>query len=59
MKITDLSKSYDGRPVLSHITLTFEDGGVYALMGTSGRGKTTVSTFSWGLQRQTREVFPA
>lgn len=51
MKITDLSKSYDGRPVLSHITLTFEDGGIYALMGTSGRGKTTLLHILMGLTK--------
>lgn len=51
MKITNLSKSYDGRPVLSHVTLSFEDGGVYALMGTSGRGKTTLLHILMGLTK--------
>lgn len=49
MKIQNLCKSYEGRPVFSHLNLTFTEGGIYALMGASGRGKTTFLHILMGL----------
>ena len=40
--IRDLSKKFDGRPALSGMNLTIQDGSIYGLVGTNGAGKTTV-----------------
>lgn len=45
-----VSKSYGGEKVLSGIGMTFEPGGVYCLMGASGRGKTTLLRLFMGLE---------
>lgn len=42
MRIQNLTKGYEDHVVLKRLTLTLEDGGVYALMGPSGCGKTTL-----------------
>ena len=42
MKIQHLCKSFDGRVVLDHVSLTLESGGTACLMAPSGRGKTTL-----------------
>lgn len=49
MTVEHLCKSYEGRPVLENVNLTFRDGGIYALMGASGRGKTTLLHILLGL----------
>lgn len=49
MTVKNLCKSYEGRSVLENINLTFLDGGIYALMGASGRGKTTLLHILLGL----------
>lgn len=51
MQITNLSKSFDSHPVLSHLSLSIEEHGVYALMGASGRGKTTLLHILMGLEK--------
>lgn len=38
----NLQKSYEGRTILSNITLTLESGRLYTIMGHSGSGKTTL-----------------
>jgi phospholipid/cholesterol/gamma-HCH transport system ATP-binding protein len=40
--VRNLSKSFEGRPVLEGINLTVERGSVFAIMGGSGCGKTTL-----------------
>ena len=52
ISIKDLSKEYDGRPVLDRITLELAPAGVYALMGPSGCGKTTLLRIICGLETQ-------
>ena len=42
IEIKNLSKSYNGTPVLENLTLTLTDDKPTCLMGTSGRGKTTL-----------------
>ena len=42
MKIQHLCKSFDGKMVLDHVSLTLESGGTACLMAPSGRGKTTL-----------------
>lgn len=41
MQIQNLCKSYENQPILDHLSLDLKKGGIYALMGPSGRGKTT------------------
>ena len=42
IRLENLNKSFDGRPVLKDITYTFESGKLYVIKGVSGCGKTTL-----------------
>ena len=44
MKIDDMSFAYTagGRKILEHVSASFEEGKIYALVGRSGAGKTTL-----------------
>lgn len=42
MKITNITKKYEGHVVLHNLNLSLEEGKIYALMGPSGCGKTTL-----------------
>lgn len=50
MKIRHLCKSFDGKVVLDHVSLTLESGGTACLMAPSGRGKTTLLRCIAGLE---------
>lgn len=50
MKIQHLCKSFDGKVVLDHVSLTLESGGTACLMAPSGRGKTTLLRCIVGLE---------
>lgn len=50
MKIQHLCKSFDGKMVLDHVSLTLENGGTACLMAPSGRGKTTLLRCIAGLE---------
>ena len=50
MKIQHLCKSFDGKVVLDHVSLTLESGGTSCLMAPSGRGKTTLLRCIAGLE---------
>ena len=50
MKIQHLCKSFDGKMVLDHVSLTLESGGMACLMAPSGRGKTTLLRCIAGLE---------
>lgn len=50
MKIQHLCKSFDGKMVLDHVSLTLESGGTACLMAPSGRGKTTLLRCMAGLE---------
>lgn len=50
MKIQRLCKSFDGKMVLDHVSLTLESGGTACLMAPSGRGKTTLLRCIAGLE---------
>ena len=54
MKITDLHKAFEEHIVLDKLTLSLKDDGIYALMGSSGRGKTTLLHILMGLQKPDR-----
>lgn len=50
MKIQHLCKSFDGKMVLDHVSLTLEIGGTACLMAPSGWGKTTLLRCIAGLE---------
>ena len=50
MRIQHLCKSFDGKMVLDHVSLTLESGGTACLMAPSGRGKTTLLRCIAGLE---------
>ncbi|HOA15106.1 MAG TPA: ATP-binding cassette domain-containing protein [Bacillota bacterium] len=52
VKVTGLCKSYEGRPVFSGVDMTFLQGEVTAVLGPSGRGKTTLIRVLCGLEKQ-------
>jgi putative ABC transport system ATP-binding protein len=49
LELVDLSKSYGGRSVLSHLSHTFRAGEFVAIMGESGVGKSTLLNLIAGL----------
>lgn len=51
LEAIDVSKSFDGKNVISHFSARFEKGGHYCLMGASGSGKTTLLNLLLGLIR--------
>ena len=51
VEIKNLTKSYDGHAVLENFSLTLQKGERVALMGGSGRGKTTLIRLIAGLER--------
>lgn len=51
MLISRLYKSFGGRPVLENFSAVFPEGCCTALMGPSGRGKTTLLRILMGLER--------
>ena len=51
VEIKDLTKSYDGRAVLTKFSLTIKKGEKAAIMGSSGKGKTTLLRLIAGLEK--------
>lgn len=49
LEIKNLSKSFDGKTLFSNFNLSFKDKGVYAIVGESGIGKTTLLRMIAGL----------
>jgi len=52
VSVIGLRKSYDGRPVFTGVDMTFPEGRVTAVLGPSGRGKTTLIRVLCGLEKQ-------
>jgi D-methionine transport system ATP-binding protein len=48
--LQDLTKSFDGRVVLDHISLTVSKGDIYGILGLSGAGKSTLVRCINGLE---------
>ena len=51
LQIDKLTVSYKNKKVIKELSYTFEDGGHYAITGTSGIGKTTLINTLAGLKR--------
>ena len=51
LKVEGISKSFDGEPVLSDISITLNKGELVSLLGISGGGKTTLFNIIAGLSR--------
>jgi len=49
IRLIDVSKSFDGRPVLARVNATVPDGGVLRLAGPNGAGKSTLLKIVLGL----------
>ncbi len=53
LKITELTKKYYNKIALRNVTLNFEQGKIYGLLGPNGSGKTTLMKVVAGLHKQT------
>ena len=51
IELKDLSFSYGEKQVLKDLNFTFPDQGVFAVMGESGEGKTTLLRLLCGLEK--------
>ena len=47
--LEELTKRYDGYPVVNNVSLEVSDGEFFVLLGSSGSGKTTILTMIAGL----------
>lgn len=52
LKINDLTKKYFNKTALNNVTLNFEPGKIYGLLGPNGSGKTTLMKVIAGLHKQ-------
>ena len=50
LELQNISKSFDGMPVLRNLNLSFHQGQCYCLMSPSGSGKTTLLRILMGLE---------
>ena len=49
LELQNISKNFEGRPVLAEVSLTVPKGATHALIGSSGSGKTTLLRITLGL----------
>src|SRR5947208_7930777 len=47
--VKDLTKIYNGKPVVDHVTISVPKGKIYGFLGPNGSGKTTVIRMLCGL----------
>jgi ABC-2 type transport system ATP-binding protein len=50
VEVSDLRKSYDGRPVVSGVSFAVEEGEIFGILGPNGAGKTTTVECIEGLR---------
>lgn len=53
LELKDITKSFDGKPVLDGISLTLRDGEIMSILGPSGGGKTTLLNIILGITEPT------
>mgnify|MGYP000873839652 CR=1 FL=1 len=58
LTLRSVTKSYDGQPVLSDLSLEFSSGTFYCMMAPSGNGKTTMFRLILGLEKPDSGVIP-
>ena len=51
VEVAEITKSYDGRPVVDDVSLTVGEGEIFAILGPNGAGKTTTVESIAGLRR--------
>ncbi|MGL5225608.1 MAG: ATP-binding cassette domain-containing protein, partial [Aeromonas sp.] len=49
VELTEVSLSFDGRPVLDNVSFTLNQGKITTLVGPNGAGKSTLSKLVLGL----------
>ena len=54
LRVDDVSKRFDGQPVVRHLRLELEPGEILAVLGPSGSGKTTMLRLIAGFERVDR-----
>ena len=54
ISVSNLKKTYAGRPVLENLTFTVPKGSIYTLLGSNGAGKTTTIRILTTQIRQTK-----
>src|SRR5262245_31797863 len=47
--LEQLTKRYEGHPIVNHVSLEVENGGLFVLLGPSGSGKSTILRMIAGL----------
>ena len=52
IKVSNVSKSFDGFKALNNLDLTVKKGSIYGLVGTNGSGKTTIIKHITGILKQ-------
>lgn len=51
ISIQDLTKKYDGKSVVDHVTFSIKEGELFGLLGVNGAGKTTIIKMLCGLTK--------
>ena len=57
LECRDITKVYGKQTAVDHVTLTFDPGKIYAMLGPNGSGKTTLMKMAVGLVKPTSGGF--
>ena len=55
-QLKDISFQYDEQPIIHHFSMSIEKGTITAILGQSGRGKSTLLRILGGLERPSEGV---